>query len=49
MVSDEEITATIQENPVLEEAVQSLIDQANERGGVDNITVLLIKVGGERP
>ncbi|OTE88379.1 protein phosphatase, partial [Escherichia coli] len=49
MVSDEEITATIQETPVLEEAVQSLIDQANERGGVDNITVLLIKVGGERP
>ena len=45
MVSDEEITATIQETPVL----QSLIDQANERGGVDNITVLLIKVGGERP
>ena len=49
MVSDEEITATIQETPELEEAVQSLIDQANERGGVDNITVLLIKVGGERP
>ncbi len=49
MVSDEEITATIKETPVLEEAVQSLIDQANERGGVDNITVLLIKVGGERP
>jgi len=47
MVSDQEIAATIEGTPALETIVQQLIDQANARGGVDNITVLLIKVGGE--
>ena len=47
MVSDQEIAATIEGTPALETTVQQLIDQANARGGVDNITVLLIKVGGE--
>ena len=30
----------------LEECVQALIDFANERGGKDNITVLLVRLEG---
>jgi len=31
----------------LQDASQRLIDEANAKGGLDNITVLLIDVGGE--
>ena len=46
MLADEKITAIIEAASSLKEAVQQLIDAANQQGGVDNITVLLIKVGG---
>ena len=46
MLADEKIAAVIEGASSLKEAVQQLIDAANQQGGVDNITVLLIKVGG---
>ncbi len=46
MLADEKIAAIIEGASSLKEAVQQLIDAANQQGGVDNITVLLIKVGG---
>ena len=44
MVSDAEILATVERQADLEGAVQALIALANERGGRDNITVLLVRV-----
>lgn len=43
MVDDEEIKAIVMEEKHLEEAVKRLIDKANENGGMDNITSLLIE------
>lgn len=40
MVSDEEIYNTITSN--IEEATDKLIDKANEAGGMDNITVIIV-------
>lgn len=48
LVQDQEMLAIVQENS-LDEAVQCLIDLANDRGGTDNITVILIEVGEEYP
>ncbi|UCC63353.1 MAG: Stp1/IreP family PP2C-type Ser/Thr phosphatase [Anaerolineae bacterium] len=46
-VADTEILATVQaEDP--EAGVQRLVELANERGGKDNITVLLVRALGER-
>lgn len=41
LVKDEEILNILHNEP-LEQAVQALIDQANQRGGHDNITVVLM-------
>ncbi|KAF1300874.1 MULTISPECIES: Stp1/IreP family PP2C-type Ser/Thr phosphatase [Enterococcus] len=49
MVSEAEITEVLASDLVLDEKIQVLIDKANAAGGVDNITVLLIEIGGERP
>lgn len=46
MLADQEIAQIIEESSSLESAVEQLIADANNRGGVDNITVLLIKIGG---
>lgn len=46
MVDDETIQMHLETSDSLEETVQKLIDTANEQGGVDNITVLLIDLGG---
>ena len=43
MVSDEEILKIVQENS-LEDAVKVLAARANEEGGYDNITVVLLEV-----
>jgi serine/threonine protein phosphatase PrpC len=46
-VTDDEILAAMQtENP--EDGVQRLVDLAKERGGKDNITVLVVRALGER-
>ena len=43
MVSDEEITAVLAYNAPLELKVDMLVDMANNAGGRDNITVLLLE------
>lgn len=47
MVSEPKITQILLEAASLQDARQRLIDEANAKGGLDNITVLLIDVGGE--
>jgi len=44
MVSDEEITEALASARSLEQIVRGLIDLANERGGVDNITAITVEV-----
>lgn len=46
MVSDEEILQVVTGTGNLEEKVRLLIQMANEAGGVDNITVVLVEMGG---
>jgi protein phosphatase len=43
MLTDEEILSIINEHGEdIEKTVQSLVDRANEKGGKDNITVVLL-------
>ena len=44
MLSDEEILEIIVSNPDLPTAVERLIDEANERGGRDNVSTILVRV-----
>ncbi len=44
MVEDEEIRAIVERESGVEAAVYSLIELANDRGGRDNVTVVLIRV-----
>jgi PPM family protein phosphatase len=44
MVTDEEIAATLLEYPVAQEAAEQLVDRANEAGGEDNITVIVLRL-----
>lgn len=44
MLSDAEIAATILDRIAPQEICDALIDQANERGGIDNITAALIEL-----
>ena len=43
MVPEDQILRIVTESKTLEEACQSLINTANERGGLDNITAILIR------
>ena len=43
MVTDEEIRDIVQDNESLELAVSKLISQANENGGKDNISAVLVR------
>ena len=45
-VSDEEISQTILAHPTPEDACAALIEMANERGGPDNITVVVARFRG---
>jgi serine/threonine protein phosphatase PrpC len=47
-VEDPEIAAVIQAHPP-DEAAHLLVDQANERGGSDNITLLIVRAGQKLP
>ena len=49
MVSDEEITAALASGRTLEQIVRGLVDLANERGGVDNITAIMVEVKTGEP
>ena len=44
MVSDDELESTVAAGTDLEEVSKKLIDTANERGGRDNITAILVRV-----
>jgi protein phosphatase len=44
MVTDEELLEIINTTPDLQEAVTTLINKANEAGGVDNITVVISRI-----
>ena len=43
MVEDYEIKKIVNKNERIEDAVRALIDQANENGGKDNISAILIQ------
>src|SRR6266550_8477346 len=43
MLPEDEILRVVSENDDLEKACQALIDVANERGGLDNVTAILVK------
>jgi len=45
MVEDKEIATLIRKAGTVEAAARALIDRANQNGGVDNVTVVLIRVG----
>jgi PPM family protein phosphatase len=47
MVTEPEIAGTLQAEPDATKAAEKLIALANERGGVDNITVIVVRVGSE--
>lgn len=47
MVTEPEIAGTLQAEPDPTRAAEKLVALANERGGVDNITVIVIRVGSE--
>lgn len=49
MLSDADIAAILAKSPVPQQQAQALIDQANRRGGRDNITVLLARVDEKGP
>jgi protein phosphatase len=49
MVGDDQIREVILQEPDLEAAVYGLIEAANDGGGKDNITVILIKVLEKKP
>ena len=48
-VSDTRITGLLSSTPDGDAACQALIDAANEAGGPDNITVVLLRVDGDAP
>lgn len=44
MLEDEDVRAVLERDLTLEDMVDQLIEDANRRGGLDNITVLLVKI-----
>ena len=47
MVTEPEIAGTLQVESDPARAAQRLVELANERGGVDNITVIIVRIGAE--
>jgi len=45
MLGDLEITALLQRQPDSQKLVRALVDMANDRGGRDNVTVIVIDIG----
>ena len=44
MVTDERIAEVLSKEPELQKACQQLVDEANANGGIDNITVALVRI-----
>ena len=44
MLSDEDIHSSVDGDPDPQGLCRKLVDTANERGGVDNITVVVVRV-----
>jgi protein phosphatase len=47
MLIEPEIAATLQAEPIAMRAAQKLVELANDRGGADNITVVVVRIGAE--
>jgi serine/threonine protein phosphatase PrpC len=47
MVTEPEIAGTLQAEPDPAKAAQRLVDLANEQGGADNVTAVVVQIGGE--
>jgi serine/threonine protein phosphatase PrpC len=47
MVPDEDLFAHFRSDELIEKTVRQLIDTANDRGGVDNITAIVVEVLGD--
>jgi protein phosphatase len=47
MITEPEIAGTLQAEPDPTKAAERLIDLANEQGGADNITAIVVRVGDE--
>jgi protein phosphatase len=47
MVIEPEIAGTLQSEPDAVKAAQKLVDLANDRGGSDNVTVIVVRIGAE--
>ena len=47
MVIEPEIAGTLQSEPDATQAAQKLVDLANDRGGSDNITIIVVRIGAE--
>jgi protein phosphatase len=47
MVIEPEIAGTLQSEPDAAMAAQKLVNLANDRGGTDNITVIVVRIGAE--
>src|ERR1700737_156851 len=47
MVIEPEIAGTRQSEPDATKAAQKLVDLANDRGGSDNVTVIVVRIGAE--
>ncbi len=48
MINDDEVSECLRSEHSLERVVRSLIDFANERGGADNITAIVVEVVGDQ-
>lgn len=49
MVSDKRLAEIVRENKLSKVAAKALIDEANEEGGLDNISVAVVRVGALPP
>jgi serine/threonine protein phosphatase PrpC len=47
VVTEPEIAGTLQAEPDPAKAAQRLVDLANEQGGADNVTAVVVQIGGE--
>jgi protein phosphatase len=47
MVIEPEIAGTLQSEPDATQAARKLVDLANDRGGADNISVIVVRIGAE--